>query len=42
LLGIGAAAGSPDEWAAHYGVFLPDGETAFPVADYPLVRALAG
>lgn len=33
---------SPDEWADHYGVFLPDGQTPFPTDQYPLVRALNG
>lgn len=43
ILGTGAALeASPDEWASHYGVFLPDGETPFPTDRYPLVRAVNG
>lgn len=43
ILGMTAATeASPDEWAEHYGVFLPDGETPFPTDRYPLVRALKG
>lgn len=43
ILGVTAATdASPDEWAEHYGVFLPDGETPFPTDRYPLVRALKG
>lgn len=43
ILGVSAATGSSsDEWSAFYGVFLPDGETPFPAADYPLALALAG
>jgi len=42
ILGMGATDRPPEEWAAHYGVFLPDGTTPFPVDAYPLVRALRG
>lgn len=43
ILGVAKSAdASPDEWADHYGVFLPDGETPFPTDQYPLVRALNG
>lgn len=42
ILGITATNAPPDEWAAHYGVFLPDSETPFPTDRYPLVRALKG
>ncbi len=42
ILGMGATDRPPEEWAAHYGVFLPDRTTPFPVDDYPLVRALRG
>lgn len=43
ILGMsGDPAASPDEWADHYGVFLPDGKTPFPTDQYPLVRALKG
>lgn len=43
ILGTTAAIdASPDEWAEHYGVFLPDGTTPFPTDRYPLVRAVEG
>jgi len=42
ILGVGATDRPPEEWTAHYGVFLPDGMTPFPVEAYPLVRALRG
>lgn len=42
ILGIGATDAAPDEWAGHYGVFVPDGSAPFPTAQYPLVRALHG
>lgn len=43
ILGVSAATeATPDEWADYYGVFLPDGVTAFPVEQYPLIRALSG
>jgi signal transduction histidine kinase len=42
ILGMGATDRPPEEWATHYGVFLPDGTTPFPVDAYPLVRALRG
>ncbi len=42
ILGVKATESPPEQWAAHYGVFLPDGETPFPAQQYPLVRALAG
>lgn len=43
ILGATAAVDrSPDEWAEHYGVFLPDGKTPFPTDRYPLVRAVQG
>jgi signal transduction histidine kinase len=42
ILGMGATDRPPEEWAAHYGVFLPDRTTPFPVEAYPLVRALRG
>ncbi|GAA2723781.1 hypothetical protein CAE01nite_11060 [Cellulomonas aerilata] len=32
----------PDRWPSHHGVFLADGGEPFPVADLPVVRALAG
>jgi len=42
ILGTTAATEAvPDEWASHYGVFLPDGSTPFPTDQYPLVRPAA-
>ncbi|MGI5244902.1 ATP-binding protein [Dactylosporangium sp. CA-139066] len=31
-----------EHWQQHYGIFRPDGVTAFPTEELPLVRALAG
>jgi len=42
ILGRPASSGDPDEWAEHYGVFVPDTEDPFPTSEYPLVRALEG
>jgi signal transduction histidine kinase len=42
ILGRTASSGNPDEWADHYGVFVPDTHNPFPTDQYPLVRALAG
>lgn len=43
ILGASAAVeADPEEWAEHYGVFLPDGQTPFPTERYPLVRAIEG
>lgn len=43
ILGVEATDAPPDEWAEHYGVFLPeDRTTPFPTDQYPLVRALRG
>lgn len=33
---------APEAWPAHYGVFLPDRTTPCPVAELPLLQALAG
>ena len=32
----------PGEWAAHFGLFLPDRVTPYPEAEIPLVRAVRG
>jgi len=32
----------PEEWAAHYRLFLPDGVTPFPTDEIPLTRAYLG
>lgn len=43
ILGVEATDAPPEEWAEHYGVFLPeDRTTPFPTDQYPLVRALSG
>jgi len=33
---------SPDEWAAHYELYLADGKTPMPTQDIPLLRAFRG
>jgi PAS domain S-box-containing protein len=40
IVGIAAADVSPDEWNAHYGVYLPDTITPLPDEQNPLVRAI--
>jgi PAS domain S-box-containing protein len=42
ILGIRATDGGPEAWTEDYGLFLPDGETAFPTEELPLVRAMHG
>ena len=43
ILGVPATQAPADEWADHFGVFLPDHRTTpFPTDRYPLVRALKG
>jgi PAS domain S-box-containing protein len=42
IVGMGAAHISPEEWSAHYGVYLPDTVTPLPTQQNPLVRAMAG
>ena len=42
IIGLGAAKLSPEEWTAHYGVYLPDTVTPFPTEDNPLLRAIHG
>ncbi len=42
ILGRGASYGDPDEWADHYGVFVPESDDPFPTDRFPLIRALAG
>jgi PAS domain S-box-containing protein len=42
ILGLDVDHGGAENWQDHYGMFLPDGVTPFPVGDMPLVRALAG
>jgi signal transduction histidine kinase/CheY-like chemotaxis protein/CHASE3 domain sensor protein len=37
-----ALVGDPDQWAQHYGLFLPDGVTLYPTDQLPLVRAIRG
>jgi PAS domain S-box-containing protein len=42
IIGMGAADISPAEWSAHYGTFLPDMVTPFPIELDPLLRAVKG
>jgi PAS domain S-box-containing protein len=42
MLGITDDRDGAQQWQEHYGIYLPDGHTAFPTAELPLVRALAG
>src|ERR1700739_1735656 len=42
VVGIGAAATTPDQWSEHYGNYLPDTITPYPSNDLPLVRAIRG
>ena len=42
IVGLGAADVPSDQWTSHYGVFLPDTVTPFPVEQNPLLRAIHG
>ena len=42
ILGMGAMDLSIQEWAPHYGCYLPDAVTPFPTDQLPLVRAIRG
>jgi len=42
FIGIGATDATPDRWSQQYGTFRPDGVTAFPANELPLVRAMRG
>ena len=42
ILGLGAANLPPQDWTAHYGLYLADEVTPFPVDQLPMVRALQG
>ena len=42
IVGMGAANVPPGEWNAHYGCYLPDTVTPFPVEQNPLARAVRG
>ena len=42
IVGIGAVPQGPESWPDAYGIFRVDGETRFPAAELPLVRALSG
>ncbi len=42
IVGLGPANIPSEEWTGHYGLFLPDGVTPFPVAQTPLARAIQG
>jgi PAS domain S-box-containing protein len=40
IVGMGAEDVPPGEWNAHYGVYMPDTVTPFPIEQNPLIRAL--
>lgn len=42
FVGVGAVDAAPDTWSKQYGAFRPDGVTAFPSNELPLVRAMRG
>jgi PAS domain S-box-containing protein len=42
LVGLGATHLTPEEWSAHYGVYLPDKVTPIPPGETPLERAMRG
>jgi two-component system sensor histidine kinase/response regulator len=42
MVGLGAAGVSIEEWSSHYGLYLPDTVTPFPVEENPWRRALQG
>ena len=42
IVGLGPANVTSEEWSAHYGLYLPDMVTPFPVDQNPLRRALLG
>ncbi|WP_222942297.1 ATP-binding protein, partial [Actinoplanes teichomyceticus] len=42
ILGLDSDRGGVANWQKRYGMFRPDGTSPFPVAEMPLVRALAG
>jgi two-component system, sensor histidine kinase and response regulator len=42
LLGLGSSEIPPEQWSAHYAIFLPDGTTPYPTDELPLMRALRG
>ncbi len=42
ILGMGATELPNPEWAEHYGLFLPDTVTPFPIEQMPVLRAIRG
>jgi PAS domain S-box-containing protein len=42
IVGLGPAEMSPEQWSAHYHLYLPDAVTPFPPEDNPLLRAIRG
>jgi PAS domain S-box-containing protein len=42
IVGMGAENVPPGEWNTHYGVYMPDTVTPFPIEQNPLTRALRG
>ena len=41
-LGGHGFSGGPDQWAEHYGLYLPDGASLYPSDQLPFVRAIRG
>ncbi len=42
IIGISGANLSQEDWSAHYGAYLPDTVTPFPIDQNPLLRAIRG
>jgi len=42
IVGLGPSELDPTDWSAHYGTYLPDRVTPFPVEQNPLFRAIRG
>jgi PAS domain S-box-containing protein len=42
IIGLGSAKIEPVEWSSHYGFYLPDRTTPYPMAEFPLMRAMKG
>ena len=42
IIGMGAANVAPQEWASHYGLYMPDTVTPLPPEQTPLFRAIRG
>ncbi|HTL70821.1 MAG TPA: ATP-binding protein [Candidatus Eisenbacteria bacterium] len=42
LIGLPPRDMSPEQWSRHYGFYLPDKTTLYPMDQFPLVRAICG